>query len=83
MAASAPRPPILTRPMRCTLCGLVLPHGWLRLPNHPNSAMLLHHLGARHPGVCRPYLVRMATECIDTVLLEVFARVEGPSCVVP
>ena len=64
--------------VRCTLCGLVLP-GWLRLPNHPNSAMLLHHLGTRHLGVCRPYLERMETECIDTVLLEVFERVEAPT----
>ena len=52
-------PPRLTRPVRCTLCALILPHGWLRLLNKPNSAALLHHLGARHPGACRPYLTRM------------------------
>src|SRR5207244_10729836 len=34
--------------VRCTLCGLAFPSGWLRLANVPNSAMLLHHLGADH-----------------------------------
>ena len=33
-------------PARCTLCGLVLPYGWLPIPNEPNTAMLLRHLGA-------------------------------------
>jgi hypothetical protein len=74
-----PRTPILTRPVRRTLCGLILPHGWLRLPNHPNSAMLLHHLSARHLPEAGPYLTRMERECIDTVLLELFERVAPAS----
>ena len=65
----------LTQPVRCTLCGLVLAHDWLRLPNHPNSAMLLYHLGARHLPEAKPYLTRMERECIDAVLMEVFERV--------
>jgi hypothetical protein len=60
--------------LRCTLCGVVLP-GWLRLQNCPNSAMLLHHLGAHHLVESRPYLKRMDVECIDTVVMEVFERV--------
>lgn len=68
-------PASLSPHVRCTLCGLILPYGWLRLPNHPNSAMLLHHLGAKHPGTCRPYLVRMERACIDMVLMEVFEHV--------
>jgi hypothetical protein len=61
--------------VRCTLCGLVFPGGWLRLPNMPNSAMLLHHLGAQHLTEAGPYLRRMETECIDTVVMELFERV--------
>jgi DNA-directed RNA polymerase subunit N (RpoN/RPB10) len=71
----APRSPILTRPVRCTLCGLVIPHGWHRLLKVPNSAALLHHLGARHLTEAKPYLTRMERECIDTVIMELFERV--------
>ena len=60
-----------SRHIRCTLCGTVLP-GWLRLPNCPNSAMLLHHLGADHLAETKPYLKRMETEEIDTVVMELF-----------
>jgi len=62
--------------VKCTLCGTVL-RGWLRLPNVPNSAMLLYHLGTMHPVELKPYLARMETECIDTVVMELFERVPG------
>jgi hypothetical protein len=58
----------------CTLCGTVLP-GWLRLPNCPNSTILLHHLGAHHLVEVKPYLKRMETECIGTVVMELFERI--------
>lgn len=62
--------------VRCTLCGAILP-GWLRLPNCPNSAMLLHHLGADHLMEVKPYLKRMEVECIDTVVMELFERIDA------
>jgi len=40
--------------------------------------MLLYHLRARHLGEVKPYLVRMETECIDTVVMELFERVRTP-----
>jgi hypothetical protein len=61
--------------VRCTLCGVVL-SGWLPIPNVPNSAMLLHHLGADHLVEVKPYLTRMEKECIDTVVMELFKRVD-------
>ena len=64
--------------VRCKLCGFVFPAGWFRLANVPNSAMLLHHLGARHITEAKPYLTRMETECIDTVIMELFERVRTP-----
>lgn len=57
--------------VRCTLCGTVLP-GWLRIPDVPNSAMLLHHLVE-----VKPYLTRMEVECIDTVVMDLFERVDA------
>jgi hypothetical protein len=60
--------------VRCKRCGAVLP-GWLRLPNVPNSAMLLHHLGADHLVEVKSYLQRMETEAIDKVVMELFERV--------
>jgi len=62
--------------VRCRLCGYVL-SGWLRIPNCPNSAMLLHHLGADHLAEVKPYLTRMETECIDTVVMELFERIDA------
>jgi len=38
--------------------------------------MLLHHLGADHLAEVKPYLKRMETECIDTVVMELFERLE-------
>ena len=66
-----------SRHVRCKLCGLVLP-AWLPIPNKPESSMLLYHLRARHLGEVKPYLVRMETECIDTVVMELFERVRTP-----
>jgi len=40
--------------------------------------MLLYHLGQHHLEAVRPYLTCMETECITTVLLELFEVVEAP-----
>ena len=61
--------------VRCRLCGVVFPGGWFRLPNVPNSAMLLHHLGNEHLAEAKPYLKRMETEEIDEVVMELFERI--------
>jgi len=66
-----------SRRVRCKLCGVVFPGGWFRLPNVPNSAMLLHHLGNDHLAAAKPYLVRMETEEIDDVVMELFERLPG------
>jgi hypothetical protein len=66
-------------PVRCTRCGFVFPGGRFRLPNVPNSAMLLHHLGNDHLAAAKPYLQRMETEDIDEVIMELFARMEDPA----
>jgi hypothetical protein len=63
-------------PVRCRLCQEILP-GWLRLPDSPHSPLLLHHLGTMHRDAFRPYSKRMETECIETVVMELFERVEG------
>ena len=76
--ASAPRPLKRSTHVRCTLCGFVFPAGWMPLPNVPNSAMLLYHLGARHLPAAKPYLQRMETECIDTVIMALFERIAAP-----
>jgi hypothetical protein len=38
--------------------------------------MLLYHLGQHHPEEVGPYLERMETECITTVVIEAFEVVE-------
>jgi hypothetical protein len=38
--------------------------------------MLLYHLIQQHPEHVRPYLERMRTECIGTVVAEAFEVVE-------
>ena len=63
-------------PVRCKLCQAILP-GWFRLGDSPHSSLLMHHLSHRHPEAFRPYLHRMDHECIATVLMELFERVEG------
>ena len=60
---------------RCRLCGAELA-AWLPVAKAPDTPRLLQHLGQRHPGQAGPYLDRMETECIDTVLAEVFDLVE-------
>jgi hypothetical protein len=67
-----------SRHARCTLCGFVLA-GWLPIPNRPEASMLLYHLGAHHLAEAKPYLARMDKECIDTVVMELFERVDEPT----
>jgi hypothetical protein len=67
-----------SRHVRCKLCGFVFPGGWLPIPNRPEASMLLYHLGAWHLAEAKPYLARMETECIDTVVMELFERVRTP-----
>ena len=43
-----------------------------------DGAMLLYHLSQQHPDHVGPYLERMRTECISTVVEEVFEVVEEP-----
>jgi hypothetical protein len=51
---------------RCRYCGYDFPAA-LPVTHAPDGALLLHHLGTRHPDQVRLYLRRMETECIDTV----------------
>jgi len=60
---------------RCRFCGALLP-AWLPVAKRPDGAMLLYHLGQHHPDQVGPYLQRMETECIDTVVVEAFEVVE-------
>jgi hypothetical protein len=60
---------------RCRCCGFVLP-AWLPMAKRPNGAMLLYHLGDRHPSEVGPYLKRMETEDIGTVATEAYEVVE-------
>jgi hypothetical protein len=41
-----------------------------------DSAMLFYYLSQHHPDQVGPYLARMETECIDTVVVEAFEVVE-------
>jgi hypothetical protein len=63
------------RQYRCRFCARVLP-AWLPVAQRPDGAMLLHHLGDRHPTEIRPYLERMRTEDIATVAAEAFEIIE-------
>jgi hypothetical protein len=38
--------------------------------------MLLHHLADSHRAEAQPSLMRMETEAIDAVVMEIFARVD-------
>jgi hypothetical protein len=62
--------------VRCTLCGALLP-GWLPVPHVPHASLLIEHPDRRYPAEFRPLLRRMATEDIETVVMEAFARMEG------
>jgi hypothetical protein len=74
---ASPDRPITTRRYRCRFCGVVLP-AWLPVFQRPNGAMLIQHLSARHPTEVGPYLTRMRTEDINTVVVEAYAVVEAP-----
>jgi hypothetical protein len=62
---------------RCRFCGALLP-AWLPVVKRPEGSMLLYHLGQHHLAEAAPYLQRMETECITTVLLDLFELVEAP-----
>jgi len=63
------------RRYRCRFCGRDLP-AWLPVAPRPDGAMLLHHLGDRHPTEVRPYLKRMQTEEIATMAAEAYEVIE-------
>lgn len=56
---------------RCRYCGHGLP-AWRLVPKRPEAPMLLYHLGQHHPDHVEPYLERMRTECIATVVAEAY-----------
>jgi hypothetical protein len=60
------------------IAGLKRTHlpAWLPVAKRPEASMLLFHLGQQHMDQLRPYLWRMETECIDTVVVELFEVVE-------
>jgi hypothetical protein len=59
---------------KCIFCGVSF--AALPVTQEPNGAMLLNHLSAMHPDQVGPYLRRMETECITTVVVEAFEVVE-------
>ena len=62
---------------RCRVCGLDLP-AWLPVAKRPEASMRLYHLGQQHMDQLKPYLTRMETACIDTILTtELSELVEG------
>jgi hypothetical protein len=65
-----------TRRYRCRYCGYDFP-AWLPVAKRPNGTMLLYHLSAMHPTEAGPYLRRMETECIDTVVVEAYEVIKG------
>jgi len=42
----------------------------------PEASMLLYHLAQQHMDQLRPYLQRMETECITTVVVDAYEVVE-------
>jgi len=68
--------PLSRRRYRCRFCGTHL-NAYLPWAKAPNSALLLGHLAQQHMHQLRPYLTRMETECIDRVLNELYAMIEG------
>jgi hypothetical protein len=64
-----------TKRYRCRYCGRELP-AWLPVMQAPDGAMRLHHLSDMHPSEVRPYLLRMRTEDIGTVVAEAYEVVE-------
>ncbi len=63
------------RRYRCRFRSVLLP-AWLPVAKRPEASMLLYHLSQRHPDQVGPYLERMRTECITTVVAEAFEAVE-------
>jgi hypothetical protein len=61
---------------RCRFCGQIL-IAWLPAAQHPHGLLLLQHLADRHPGEAMPYLKRMETEGIATVVVEAYELIEG------
>jgi hypothetical protein len=69
-------PPPPQKRYRCRYCGAVLP-AWLPIPQEPDGAMLLHHLGRQHRDQITAYLDRMhTTDDISPVAAEAFEVVE-------
>lgn len=64
------------RRYRCRFCGAML-NAYLPWAKAPNSALLLGHLAQQHMDQLTPYLARMETECITSVVVELFEVVEG------
>jgi hypothetical protein len=60
---------------RCRFCGTELP-AWLPMAKRPEASMLLYHLGQHHLEEVGPYLQRMETECITTVVVDAYEVVE-------
>ena len=65
------------RRYRCRFCGTHL-NAWRPWAKAPNSALLLGHVAQQHMDQLGPYLRRMKTECITSVVTELFALVEAP-----
>jgi hypothetical protein len=63
------------RRYRCRYCGHDFP-AWLPVAKRPDGALLLHHLSQHHPQEVGPYLQRMETECINTVVVEAYEEVQ-------
>ena len=61
---------------RSRSCDVVL-RAWLPVAKAINGALLLGHLAQQHMDQFRSYLKRMESECIDTVVVELFEVVEG------
>jgi hypothetical protein len=64
------------RQYRCRYCGIHL-NAWLPAAQCPEASMLLYHVGQHHPDQVGPYLRRMETECISTVVVEAYEVIEG------
>jgi hypothetical protein len=60
---------------RCRSCGALLP-AWLPVAQRPEASMRLYHLSQHHPDQVGPYLQRMETACITTVVVQAF-EVDG------
>lgn len=69
-------PPLLHKHGRCRYCRAILP-AWLPMAKQPDGAMLLYYLSQQQPDQVVPYLERMRTEDIGTVVVEAFEIVEG------